>query len=105
MIARPEDGGGGPRGEGQGRKPSMHDHGKSDGPVVPAKPPNKPVRAGAEAVEERGPAEGNTASKTRPGRRAGMGVSRALDRVRQVAATDRKVRFTALLHHVTVERL
>jgi RNA-directed DNA polymerase len=105
VIARPADGGGGPRGEGQGRNPSMHDGGKSDGPVVPAKPPNKPAFAEAEAVEERGPAEGNTAGKPRPGRRAGTGVSRALDRVRQVAANDRKARFTALLHHVTVERL
>jgi hypothetical protein len=32
--------------------------------------------AGAEVVEGRGPAKGNTASETRPGRSAGMGVSR-----------------------------
>jgi len=34
-----------------------------------------------------------------------LGVSSDLDRVRQVARKDRDVRFTALLHHVTVERL
>jgi group II intron reverse transcriptase/maturase len=34
-----------------------------------------------------------------------MGVSSDLDRVRQVARNDKDVRFTALLHHVTVERL
>ena len=68
----------------------MNDHGKSDGPVVPAKPPNKPaVMAGAEAVEGRGPAKGNTASETRPGRSAGLGVSSDLDRVRQVARRTR----------------
>jgi len=84
----------------------MNDHGKSDGPVVPAKQPNKPaVVAGAEAVEGRGPAKGNTASETRPGRSAGLGVSSDLDRVRQVAREDKDVRFTALLHHVTVDRL
>src|SRR5664279_1399001 len=84
----------------------MNDHGKSDGPVVPAKQPNKPaVVAGAEVVEGRGPAKGNTASETRPGRSAGMGVSSDLDRVRQVAREDKDVRFTALLHHVTVDRL
>ena len=84
----------------------MNDHGKSDGPVVPAKPLNKPaVVAGAEAVEGRGPAKGNTASETRPGRSAGQGVSSDLDRVRQVARRDKDVRFTALLHHVTVDRL
>jgi len=60
---------------------------------------------GAEVVEGRGPAKGNTASETRPGRSAGQGVSSELDRVRQVAREDKDVRFTALLHHVTVDRL
>jgi RNA-directed DNA polymerase len=84
----------------------MNDRGKSDGPVVPAKPLNKPaVVAGAEVVEGRGPAKGNTASESRPGRSAGLGVSSDLDRVRQVAREDKDVRFTALLHHVTVDRL
>ncbi len=84
----------------------MNDHGKSDGPVVPAKPLNKlAVMAGAEVVEGRGPAKGNTASESRPGRSAGMGVSSDLDRVRQLARTDKDVRFTALLHHVSVDRL
>ncbi len=84
----------------------MNDRGKSDGPVVPAKLPNKPaVVAGAEAVEGRGSAKGNAASESRPGRSAGLGVSSDLDRVRQVAREDKDVRFTALLHHVTVDRL
>jgi RNA-directed DNA polymerase len=83
----------------------MHDRGKSDRPVVPAKPPNKPAQAGAEVVEGRGLPEGNTARETRPGPSAGQGVSSDLDRVRQVARKDRDVRFTALLHHVDVDRL
>ena len=83
----------------------MHERGKSDGPVVPAKPPNNTARAVAEVVEERGPAKGNTASTTHPGRSAGHGVPSELERVREVARRDRKARFTALLHHVTVERL
>jgi RNA-directed DNA polymerase len=83
----------------------MHDRGKSDGPVVPAKAPNNAAVAAAEVVEGRGPAEGNAASKTRPGRRAGQGAPSALDRVRQVARREREARFTALLHHVTVDRL
>ena len=49
---------GGPRGERQGGNPSMNDRGKSDRPVVPAKPPNNPGRPGAEGVEERGLPEG-----------------------------------------------
>ncbi len=56
-------------------------------------------------VEGRRPAKGNAASETRPGRSAGLGVSSDLDRVRRVAQKDGDVRFTALLHHVTVERL
>ena len=83
----------------------MNDHGKSDGLVVPAKPPNKPAVAGAEAVEGRRPAEGNAASKTRPGHRAGQDAPSALDRVRRKARLDKEARFTALLHHVDVDRL
>jgi RNA-directed DNA polymerase len=83
----------------------MNDRGKSDSPVVPAKPSNKPALAGAEVVEERGLPEGNAASKTRPGRRAGQGAPSALDRVRRVAQTDKDAKFTALLHHVDVDRL
>ena len=56
-------------------------------------------------VEERRPAEGNAGSETRPGLRAGVSVSSDLDRVRRVARRDKDVRFTALLHHVTVDRL
>ena len=83
----------------------MNEGGKSDGLVVPAKPPNKTARAVAEVVEGRGPAEGNTASKTRPGHRAGPDAPSALDRVREVARRDKEARFTALLHHVDVARL
>ena len=63
----------------------MNERGKSDGCVVPAKPANKAVVAAAESVEERRPAEGNMASKTRPGHRAGTDAPSALDRVRELA--------------------
>jgi RNA-directed DNA polymerase len=83
----------------------MDERGKSDGPVVPAKLPNKAACAAAEVVEERGPAKGNTASSTHPGRSAGHGAPSGLERVREVARGDKEARFTALLHHVTVDRL
>ena len=83
----------------------MHERGKSDSPVVPAKPPNKAASAAAEVVEERGLAKENTASTTRPGRSAGTGVSSGLDRVREIARRDKDARFTALLHHVDLHRL
>jgi RNA-directed DNA polymerase len=81
----------------------MNGCGKSDGLVVPANPSNK--ASAAEVGEERGSAKGNTASKTRPGHRAGLGVTSALDRVREVARGDKDARFTALLHHVDIDRL
>ena len=81
----------------------MNGYGQSDRFVVPANPPNK--AAAAEAGEERERAKGNTAGETRPGRSAGPGVSSALGRVRQVAQKDKEARFTALLHHVSLERL
>src|ERR1039458_7131815 len=95
----------GPRGQGQGRNPSMHGHGKSDGLVVPANLPNNAARAVAEAGEERRSAKENAASETRPGHCAGVSVSSGLDRVRQATQKDREARFTALLHHVDVDRL
>jgi RNA-directed DNA polymerase len=81
----------------------MHGHGKSDSPVVPTKLPNKATAA--EAAEGRGLAKGNTGRPTRPGHRAGPGVPSGLDRVREVARTDKGARFTALLHHVDLDRL
>ena len=93
----------GPLRQRRGGNPEMHERGKSDRPVVPANPSNKATAA--EVGEERGRAKGNTVSKTRPGHRAGQGASNALGRVREVAQRDRKMRFTALLHHVTLGRL
>jgi RNA-directed DNA polymerase len=71
---------------------------------TPAKPPNNARGRAAEAVEGRGSAKGNAAGETRPGRRAGQGVPSELGRVRRAARKDRTARFTALLHHVSVDR-
>src|SRR5579875_2371316 len=83
----------------------MHEHEKSDSPVLPTNPPNKATQVVAEVGEGRGLAEGNTDRPTRSGRSAGSGVSSGLDRVREVARKDKDVRFTALLHHVDLSRL
>jgi RNA-directed DNA polymerase len=84
----------------------MNDRGKSDSRVVPVKRANNTGRSVAEPVEERRLAKGNTdqqnASRTLS---RDVGASSALDRVRQAARMDRNARFTALLHHVTVDRL
>ena len=83
----------------------MHDRRKSDDPVVPTKPPNNTPVGVAEVVEGRGSPEGNVASSTRSGLGAGQSAPSGLDRVRRVAQQDKDVRFTALLHHVDVDRL
>lgn len=76
----------------------MHGQGKSDGPIVPGKPSNKP--AGTEGVEGRGPAKGNPQERTMLRTQGRARMQQALERVRQAAKQDRKMRFTALLHHV-----
>jgi group II intron reverse transcriptase/maturase len=83
----------------------MHDREKSDGRVLPVKLPNNAQGGAAEAVEGSGPAKGNTTGETRPGHGAGHGAPSELGRVRRVAQTDKEARFTALLHHVDVDRL
>jgi hypothetical protein len=65
----------------------MHERGKSDNSVAPAKPPNKAGGLAAEVVEGRGLAKGNTVGPTRPGRSAEHGVPSGLDRVREVGAS------------------
>ena len=78
----------------------MNEPGKSDRPVVPKKSPNKTGQPVAEGMEGRGLAKGNppqqNASRT-PGRND---APSALERIRQAAKKDRKLRFTALLHHI-----
>jgi RNA-directed DNA polymerase len=78
----------------------MKEHGKSDRPAVPAKSPNQAGQPVAEGMEGRGLAKGNlpqqNASRT-PSRNDALS---ALERVRQAAKKDKKLRFTALLHHV-----
>jgi|SRR5215469_1183336 len=79
---------------------------KSDSSVVPQKPSNKRRQLPAEMVERRGEAEGNaeqapacrTLSRT-------VSASTGLRRVRETARRNRRLRFTALLHHITPQLL
>ena len=84
----------------------MNGRGKSDRLVVPGKPPNKAGPSAAEGVEGRSLAKGNTMQQNTPRTQSREEcVPSALDRVRQLARKDREVRFTALLHHVTLDSL
>jgi RNA-directed DNA polymerase len=78
----------------------MNGHGKSDGPIVPLKSPNKAGQPAAEVMEERGPAKGNPLKRNAPRTQGREGAPSALERVRLAAARDRRMRFTALLHHI-----
>ena len=86
--------------------------GESDDSIVPVKRANKAGRtmlrmvpAAAESVEGRGSTKGN-ALQTTAGRTQNRNpASRGLWGVREAARRDKKMRFTALLHHVTPELL
>lgn len=83
----------------------MHDSRKSDRPMVPTKSSNNAGSAAAETTEGRGLTEGNADQQNAHRTQCRSGVHSALDRVRQAATRDRNVKFTALFHHLTVERL
>ena len=83
----------------------MHGREKSDSAIRAKKPANKAGQPAAEWVEQRAGTEGN-AGQTHTRRTQSRGsVSQGLDRVRQAARQRKKERFTALLHHVSVDLL
>lgn len=98
-----------PVGEGHGRTADMYAAGESDEGVVPTNALNNDARLGS--AEER---EGRPSTKENPEpspsprtqRRSGApGESMGLLGVRQAARRDKRLRFTALLHHVSVAQL
>ena len=78
---------------------------KSDPSTVAKKPANNPGRSGAESVERREGAKGNSDQQRTCRTPSRESVSSGLLRVRERARRDKKERFTALLHHVTVDLL
>ena len=83
----------------------MNDSEKSDERVVPTKSPNEAGMPVEEVAEGRRSAKGNTEEQNAPRTQRRVGAPSALDRVREAARKDRKRQFTALLHHVTIDRL
>ena len=83
------------------RNPATDVDEKSDTPIVPKKPLNKGMSP-AEMVEGRGVAKGKAdeslASRTQSRK---YDASTGLEGIRETAKRNRKLRFTALLHHVT----
>lgn len=100
------DGDLGTRREGQGRTPPANELGKSHRPIVPTRPVNEVgEETTAEPVEGRGPAKENASQQSTHRTQSRARVSQALEDVRQAAKRNKGEKFTALLHHVTKDRL
>jgi group II intron reverse transcriptase/maturase len=86
-------------------KTHMHGDGESDSGVVPAKQPNKSGQPPAEAVEGRPLTKENMDQPNQYRTQKRKSWSSKLAHVREAAKKDKKLKFTALLHHVTVDLL
>jgi RNA-directed DNA polymerase len=83
----------------------MHGREKSDPAIVAEKPPNEAGVPAEEGVERRAGAEGNAGQDRTHRAQDRESVSQGLERVRHVARTRKKERFTTLLHHVSPDLL
>ena len=83
----------------------MHGREKSDSAIRAKKPANRAGQPAAEWVEQRAGTEGNTGQPHTRRAQHRESVPQGLERVRQAAKARKKEKFTALLHHVTVELL
>src|SRR6516164_2615861 len=90
-------------GNATGDEPGRNRGGKSDGGIVLKKQPNG-ARA-VEVVEGRPSTKRNALWAAAVRTQSRVSASPGLQRVREVARRDKRVRFTALLHHLTPQRL
>src|SRR5215207_10299131 len=79
--------------------------GESDGRVVPMNGANTDGQPSAERPEGTRSTKENIEQPTPPRTQSRTSESSGLPGVRDVARKEKRTRFTALLHHVTVERL
>ena len=83
-------------------KSNMNVGGESYGRVLPAKCPNKDGKPSAEGAEGRRPTKENTEQTTASQIQCWGNALSGLNRVREAARRDKRLQFTALLHHVSV---
>lgn len=83
----------------------MNGREKSDSVIVARKPANNAGKPAAEWAEPRTGTKRNTGQPHTCRAQNRVSVSQGLDRVRQAARQRKQERFTALLHHVTIDRL
>ena len=92
-------------GKAKNRTADMHVQEKSDCAVVPVNQSNKEVQASAEIGEGRAQIEENIARSCMSPTQSGTRMSQGLRGVRKAATERKQEKFTALLHHVTVDLL
>ena len=83
-------------------KSNMNVDGESDDRVVPTKCPNKDGKPSAEGAEGRRSAKENSGQTTATQTQSWGNALSELRRVREAAKKDKRLQFTALLHHVSV---
>src|SRR5579863_8593239 len=83
----------------------MNGREKSGPAIVAEKSTNEAERSGSEPMEPRAGTEGKAIQQSAFRTQRRLDASQALERIRQAARRNKKERFTALLHHVTAERL
>jgi len=83
----------------------MHAPEKSDRAAVPMNQPNKGDSIPAEVGEGRARTKENIVPSNTSPTQSGERVSQGLSGVRQAARERKQERFTALLHHLTVDLL
>jgi group II intron reverse transcriptase/maturase len=83
----------------------MNDREKSHGPIVPARLRNKAAEAAADGVEGRGPTKEKPNGQNADRTQSRADAQSALERVRQAARRNKRMKFAALLHHLTYGRL
>lgn len=83
----------------------MNGREKSDSAILATKPANNAGEPATERVERRAGTKGNAGQSNTRRAQNRESVPHGLERVRQAARQRKKERVTALLHHVTIDRL
>jgi hypothetical protein len=94
-----------PAGEGYGHKARMNVVEESDNGIVPMNHSNKDANRSTESGEGRPLIKENTDKFNTCPTQSGASVSQGLAGVRKAARENKELKFTALLHHVTVQLL
>src|SRR5271169_3505050 len=92
-------------GEGLGHTARMHVTEESHSGIVPMNHSNKDGKVSAESGEGRPLIKENAGQPNTYPTQSGKGVSQGLTGVRKAARDNKEMKFTALLHHLTVDLL